>query len=455
MPVPAGMPCWDNGARPRRAFEGRTLPAPIPMFLPFVMPFASRASDRFPLLPRSVAAVCLLAVGAAQADSELAPYALGGSAQIQHESNLFHTDDSLRTADWLLTNTLHGGVDQAVGRDRLQLNLDLNRTVYKKQAQLDNFGYDANGKFDFSTVGDISGQFGADTARHQYQFGLEGDTPSSGRNIVTSRHVFANAQVGGVTRWTLYGGLDGNSQDYSAPQFQSNEERQWSANSGFRWQSSPDLVMGGGAQYAHGRFPQFTTNLLGQTVADEFGVKSLYLTTQWQATGNSRFNAQVGRTQETHDVQPDRSYWSGSASWTWKPDAKISSVLLLKRDSGANQATGAALVGNPNDLTGRSLNTTAGLTLNWDATAKIRVTLDGQYTRRQYDEVLIPVLGIHASGTDKIQRLSLAVHYAPTRAIDLSCSAQQERLSADSQLGSATPSYHDDTLACIGTITFR
>ena len=144
-----------------------------------------------------------LALFAGSAWADLEPFSFGASEQIQHQSNLGHTDSSKtpNVSDWNSTTTLSGAISEPVGRDKLLVTGDVDFDRYKRSHNLDSTGYNAAAEFDWNTVGDLSGSLGADSHRHQYFYGESSEFTIVGastgttivKNLQTDNHVFARA----------------------------------------------------------------------------------------------------------------------------------------------------------------------------------------------------------------------------------------------------------------------
>jgi hypothetical protein len=403
-------------------------------------------------------ALCLVALsGAAHADLE--PFTLGASESIQHQSNVNRAPEAERVSDWISVTEFDAALDQTIGRQRLTASgtFDVNR--YKKEHSLDANAYSVAGALNWETVGDLTGAIGADSRRRQYFYGLDGElqSPGSGsqlgRNLETDNHVFANAQLGGLARWTLFAGADANNRKYSNPLFDANEERQWSANAGTRYATSPDLSFGITGNLTRGLYPNF---IIGD-LHDDFNSKSIDLTTKWQATGVSELDASIGYSDAHYTGQSPSKFLNGSLNWNWTPPSHFTVSFGLSRDTNADTQVAAAAQPNSNDLTGRSINNVAHLSVGYALSAKTTLSLNAQYTDRHYSNAVVPTL---AGGTESIDGsnratlIGLSAQYQPTRITSLSCSVSREQLKADASIIRITPNYSDNIAQCTAAIKF-
>lgn len=398
--------------------------------------------------------VLLLVAGAARA--ELEPFSFGATETISHDDNLNHTADG-RTASWISDTALNAALSEPLGRDLLSANAAINYSTYSNASDRNSLGYRAGARFDWSTVGDLSGTLGVDSRRQQYVYGVEGGDAISTRssNLQTTNHADARIELGAMGRWRIYAGGNVSQVEYSAETFASNEERQWSGNVGTSYSSSPDLSFGIVGNYVHGEYPHYV-DILGNPTSAGFSSKALSLTTRWQASGNSALDATLGYTTQTSDLQPTQDFVSGSLNWTWTPPSHFSVRLGLARSS-----DGGATSGTLYSLNNRSLNTTASLGVTYALTGKISLTGKADYIQRKYDNVQVPFVQPDGSsqlstlnGTNHTQRFGLYANYMPTRTTTLRCGASHENLSANSSIMGTTPNYTDTIYMCSGSISF-
>lgn len=397
--------------------------------------------------------LCLFA-GSAWAD--LQPFSFGASENVQHQSNLGHSQTNT-TADWSSTTEFNAGLDQALGRDKLLVSgaVDLNR--YKRSHNLDSTGYAAAAQFDWSTVGDLSGSFGADSRRRQYFYGDTaefsfGSAPSTTlvRNLQTDNHAFARITLGGESRLTIFGGGDVNRRNFSNEIFRPNDQRQWSTNLGTRYATSPDLSFGLTGNYVRGDYPQ--GGLFG--ARSNFNSKSASATTRWQVSGNTRMDASLGYTSYYSEAfGGTRHFMNGSLDWTWTPPSHLSFNLGLKRSAEADMpAVSNAGVLGASSLNGTSINNAAHLDATYAFTPKTSLEASADYTQRKYQDLATQSGSV--SGSTRTSRFFLTAHYLPTRTTDLSCGGGRETRHADASLASVASSYTDTILQCIASIRF-
>ena len=407
---------------------------------------------RKPLATLSPLCLCLLA-GSAWAD--LSPYSLGGSETVQHQSNVLH-DDNDAHSDWLSTTELDAGVDQALGRERLQAKAAVNIDRYKYFHSRDDVGYNGSAELDWSTIGDLSGAIGGDVRRQQYLYGLGGDQQStSPKNLQTDDHAFARAQLGGMGRWSISSGFDASERRYSDPSFDVNDQKQWGASLGTNYETSPDLSFGIQGRYIHGNYPK----ILIDSSTETFSSKNVGANVRWNASGNSSFNANLGYTQQDTEGQLPQHFISGALNWNWAPPSHFNFTLGLARDSSIDASSTASIV-NTNTINTRSINNTGNLDVKYELTAKVSLDASAQYIMRKYSDAQIPTgfesngspVFQSASGDSRTSRIYIGAHYAATRTTDLNCGVAHETHTASSAIVFFTPRYTDNTVQCVAAI---
>ena len=411
-------------------------------------------------LMATLSSVCL-GLCASGARAAIEPFTVGASETVAHDSNIGRTDSGHTVADWYSTTEVRGGVSQALGRDQLSGSAAVNYTGYRDHADhsLDSFGYRGALRLDWSTVGDISGALGADAVRRRYT----GDVDQSdgialrsveGRILETDSHAFAKISLGGVSRWNIFAAGDLNRRRFSPSAFAVNDEQQWSQSLGTTYSTSPDLSFGITGNYTHGEYPNFGAPA-------DFDSRSLSATTKWQASGNSRFNAALGYTTQTSDLQPTLRFVSGNLYWVWTPPSHFNVSLGLSRSSDGGAASGAGPTATT--LNDQSLNTTGSLSVTYLFTAKVNFVAGAQYVTRKYtNATVINNSGFSfgnsdvVSGADHTQRISLAAHYLATRTTDLSCSVAHAVRHGSPQIAQSLASnYIDNLVQCVAAIDFN
>ncbi|HEY8973193.1 MAG TPA: hypothetical protein VIN75_03180 [Burkholderiaceae bacterium] len=423
--------------------------------------------------PLAILSPLCLALYAAGAQAALEPFSFNVSETVKHESNVAHQQNQYARADWISNSEIKAAIDEALGRGKLGVDAGANYNAYSRQDNLDSWGYHAGAQLDWETIGDLSGSFGADTSRRQYIDGVTNDIlPLPGQTTIqtviepnnqTDDHGFARIQLGGPSRWQIFGGGDFNKRRFSASNFSSNDERQWSANFGTRYATSPDLVFGLVGNTTRGEFPHVATFSFGNSQSTEvkrFHTRSINGTVQLKATGNSEFDASLGYTRETSDLLASRElkFVNGSLNWTWTPPSHFTVKLGLKRSTDFDTSTTGLNNGvrYANSLNSPSVNNLALLDVTYALTAKVNLDANATYSQRKYSDVSFndPTTGLPTleSGTLRTSTFFFTAHWQPTRTTDVSCGAGRERRSGSGSF--SIFSYGDNTVRCTAAIRF-
>jgi hypothetical protein len=374
------------------------------------------------------------------------PFSFGVSQTLTHESNLFRAEHD-EEADWTSTTALNFALDQPIGRQRLKGSAALQMNRYREHDELNNTGHDLGLQLDWETVGNLSGALGVQSTQQQYRYGLDSTTPSEGRNIESTQAAFFQGRLGGMGLWALQGGANALKRRYSADDFaRLNDLSQWSIEGGAGYRPSPDLTA-----TLLGRYTRISRPDSGVVVGDDVARRDVELGLVWQASGASRFDARLTRSQEKHAVLADRNFWTGGIGWDWMPSAKLRLRTQVLRDTeggSGNVASPEATM--PAAPAGDQLRDAFLWSAQWAASAKINVVGTAQWSRRRFTEL---------TGTDLEDRTTaytLGVRYSPVRALDLGCDLGSEsRETHNDAVTTLTRPYDAMTTSCSLQFWFR
>jgi len=396
----------------------------------------------------SLCGIALLALAGSGAHAQLAPFALAISETISHQDNLFRDVAGTEVADWISNTDVRLAVDLPLGRQKFKASAALGLDRYRSNTQLNHQNHAFAAELDWSSADLLTGELGASTTSQLYQYGLSGSVPYTGRNIERVSRVFSRAQLGGVTPWTLLGGVEATRQRFSADVFAVEEKQQWMADLGARYQASPDLGITGVVRHTQGRYPKFSL----ANGSDDFQLQGLDVAANWVASGASAVDAVVGYTIENHRLQPDRRYWNGSLRWTWTPSGHLKVITGLRRDTNSDSAMLGRETTTTN-LQGKTLNTGAGLSVLWNLSSKIDAIARANYVQRRFGDALFD--NVLVSGADQTRSLSLGGKYVPLSAVELECSAAHETKTSNVQNPAVSRPYTATTLGCSGKLMLR
>lgn len=392
---------------------------------------------------RALVLVGLGACSAPGAWAQMAPFAVGATLAMEHQDNLFRASPGAEVGDWRTTATVQGSFDQEIGRQRVKATAELSANRYRNTDRLNNEGYQLEAQWLWSTVGLWSGVLGADLSSRLYDYGLEGETPTDRRNLERTERAYLRASVGGVTTLTFDGSLDVLKRSYSLASFAPNELEQATASAGVSYRPNPDLRLGLTASYTDGSQPDYTP-----AEADEFTRADVRLRMQWQVTGASGVDVDLGYSADRHTLQSDRSFVNGGVRWNWKPTGRLNVSTGLRRD-GSNSAL--AFQDTDARIVGTSLITALDLTADWEVTAKIKAS--GRLVRetRRFSS---DVVGVGSSGSNRVWSAQLGLDYAITRNLSLGCDVSQQQLRTEGTAGASRP-FDLTTVGCSAQFWLR
>jgi hypothetical protein len=306
-------------------------------------------------------------------------------------------------------------------------------------------------QLEWSTLERLSGVLSAGAHQSLYQ-DRDNTQQFTGRNILRSRNLGLQAQLGVVTDVSFDAGMSANQDRYSAASFASRNIDQVSTNGGLRVRPGSGLSLRLGLRHSNGRYAHATPVAEDKTKRDDIDFSTVV-----EASGASTFNARVSRTRLGHSLagQTDSRGWTGALGWNWRPTGKLTVDVNLGRDS----ALGSTDFNNQlTQLTSSNTNVqnTAGLRVNWEATAAWRVASSLSYAHRTLDNRLdAGVLGSNAvTATDRTASFSLGLRYLPVRNVELGCNVGREDRSTDTSTN-LTLAYAVTTASCFGQVYLR
>lgn len=365
--------------------------------------------------------LAVLAAGAAQGvhaqEQGSSPYYLGASQAFTRDSNILRRTKA--DSDTISSTGLRAGIDQAFGRQRALVGMEVKRNRYNSNTQYNNTEYDANGRLDWSTIGNVSGTLSASSNRSLYRntnyLGTE-------RNLRTTNGVALQAVVGTVTRWSFDGSLTTNRSRYSAT-----EElnlRQNGAGLGVRFRPSDALSLRTGVRRTKGTY----TNPPVGGIANDFTRDDIDFDSLIELTGASRLMTRLSATRTDYEAVGGRDFkgWTGSLGWNWRPTGKLQFDLTAARDNAVGSVNQYAQL--TNDYAGDTrISNSLGLRAAYELTSKIAFNAGVAYARRTLDNAFFVALGQPAgSGKDRTKTANLSFRYLPLRNVELGCGVAWE-----------------------------
>lgn len=418
----------------------------------------------------ALAAALLLAAGPVAAQSS--PWYLSGLLTTTHDDNLLRLGEGQNPlpgqsrSDTLTSTALIGGLDQALGRQRLQANLALRDNRFDRNDRYDNQSYSAGATLDWSTVNRLSGQLGVGRSRALSTFNADVIGLLAQRNYETSEGLTASISVGLVTEWSLELAAGQrrvrNSVDVASVQAQNLDQD--NASLGVAWRPGAALETTLSLREVRGRFPTFRR--VGDGFEDDrFTQRGVDLAARWLVSGASQIEARLGSGQTQYERGGDRDFdsLSGSLGWAWRPTGKLQFNTRLAREKGQDNyptfvrvPVGFFLVDVPAVQSDLRTIDTLRTQADWAATAKLALSASVQLTRRDVASrtrtLQDDVLRGSAEGTDETTIATLGARWSPARWALLGCDLRHETRRSR---GSVTTALKGTSLACYAQGTLR
>lgn len=412
---------------------------------------------RHPLARAATLMGASLLLGAAHA--ETSPYSIGAGIGIGRDDNLFRGPPGEEVSDRYTTVTLFGGVDEKIGRQRLQAKGSVRRSDYDERTDLDNTGYGLTLAWDGATANEITWNLAYTARRSLANYGTVLEAERRVRNIETNRHASAGVQIGLQAQWVAGLTLAHRSVDYSAAAYADDQLRVDSVAANVLWNPLGPVSLSVGPRLSRGRYPQARDLGAGVVQADEFERKDLDFGVKWVPTGASTLNARLSLTHQEFDVLGDRDFKgaTGQLGWLWQATGKTKLNAVLSRDTGSETSFFTTdILGTPLRGTGDNSRVTNSLTarIDYEATAKISVALTGQYAERRLaasSRLGEGILFANLSGDERSGSALIAVRYEPTRNSAITCEAGHHRRATRTVLSSP---YRANTLGCSAQLAF-
>lgn len=361
--------------------------------------------------------------GAVPPAEEPSPFVFGIRQGLVGESNLFRAPEGspLERRDRIWSSGVHVGLDKSLGRQHFFLDAEANHNRYNQNEHLNNTDYGVNARWDWETIGRLSGIVSAQQRQSLYRDTING-TVSLERNQVRSSTLGFQARMGLVTRWSFEAGATASENDYRGVDVDGRDVRQTSYNAGLRFRQSGALTTRLGVRRSEGRYPGGATG-----IEDKFTRDDIDLITNLTATGASALNTRISLTRERHTVQTARDSrgWTGALGWNWRPTGKLYTDLDLAYDRSVARADFDSTLTGGESSDARSINT-ATLAVTWLATAKISFVPRVSWAYRKLDNGFVTGTS-SATGSDTTVIGGISMTYTPIEALRLLCHVTQER----------------------------
>jgi hypothetical protein len=418
------------------------------------------------VLKSAALAAATLVSGAAVAQAS--PWYIGLSQSFNHQSNMLRAIDGTVLApdqsksDTLSTTALIGGLDQAIGRQRLSANASLRNERYAKNDLYDNQGWTASAALDWQTVNRLSGNLSLSSSRSLASFNLQEIGLVRQRNQETGTSVDTSVRMGIAGPWSLEASLGRRKVDNSLEQaaLQSRNYRQDTGSLGVGWRPSGLLSLRLGLRQTDGRYPQFQTRADGTFQADRFRREDVDLFVGWRPSGPSQLDLRISSGKTRYDLAQQRDFTgvTGSFSWNWVPSGKLAINTRYTRDTGQDSYSVTVFDRNLGFVPGTSdysrVQDLLRIRADWAASAKIGVSASITEANRKLVRTLPPNVFSRSitTGGERNTQTSLGARWAPHRSALVGCDLTSERRRGNGDLGT---NLSTEGLSCYGQFTFQ
>lgn len=373
------------------------------------------------------------------------PYYLGASQAFTRDSNILRRETAV--SDTIASTGLRAGIDQNFGRQHALVGLEVKRNLYNTNSQYNNTEFGANGRLDWSTIGNLSGTLSANADRSLYR---STSITTTERNLQTNRGMALQAVLGTVTRWSLDGSLSTNRSTYSAQSASGLDLRQNMGGLGIRFRPNDALSLRTGVRRTKGSY----INGSNDFTRDDIDFDSYV-----DLSGVSSLNTRLSFTRTDYDLSRDFRGWTGSVGWNWRPTGKLQFSLTAMRDNSVGSVNQFAQLTN-NFAGDTRLTNSLALQTAYELTSKIALNGSLSYARRTLDNSFLSGNNINnatlGSGKDRTKIANVSFRYMPLRNLELGCGFAWEDRNVTAE-GTSTISfpYTARTYTCSGQVFLR
>lgn len=388
-----------------------------------------------------VAALLAAAALLPAAQAETGPYYIGGLVSQTHQSNVLGLADGAAVptglgytskADNVTSLALVGGIDQTISRQRLFGDVTLRHNRYADNTLLNNNGYALTAGVDWETVDHLSGNVTVKSNRDLFRYSVI-DQPSGVKNLVSSRQADALARLGGVTPLTFEAGAGYRSVDYSDASYDGRDNHQSYWLLGARYAPARGAWVGLSLRETRGQYPRLQVDPnTGSVTPDRLRRRDVDLYGTLEVSGLTNLYARISQSRIDYDLQPDFSGVTALLRVNWQPTAKLRLTAEAARDRGqdlrfvlANDVFFGQTVAETAQLV-TAFRTRASL----EVSAKVSADANIGYTRRPVT-LFNNQLGASESGREATRQYGIGARWTPTRTSLVGCDLSHEQRSSD------------------------
>jgi hypothetical protein len=390
------------------------------------------------------------------------PYYIGVRAALTHSSNVFLVENG--PGDTYASGTLLGGFDQQIGRQRIFGRGSVSDNRYRNEEVLDNVSYSFAGGLDWETIEHLSGNLNVAFDRNLAVPAAIAGAPTQTRNQATTQSVAGAVRWGGPSLFTLEARANYSDLSYSDPTYVSSESNRVGGSLGVYYHSGGPLRVGLAARVDRTRTPQaFIDPNTGQHVATRLDGQNVDLLLDYDVSGQLVGNARLSYTRQTNAYVDTTAFSgiTGGVALNWTLTGKTSIRFDAAHDAGFNSQAYNTFIFTPTNsgialtpvlgvYSNNQITDSAGLGVNYLATAKITATANLRYLRARStpQDINGPLPDI----VDISKVAAVGASYEITRYWGAACNVGYEKRDVS---GGQNFAYNVKTVGCSTQFTWR
>jgi putative beta-barrel porin BBP2 len=330
--------------------------------------------------------------------------------QFAYDNNLFRLPDSFNIAavrgDHINSALIGFDTQYSFLHQDIRASLRVNNNRFAQNDELNNTSGTAAINMDWLVSSRLTGTVGMDFSRAQANFA---DTFFFEKDLVDTTDYFATAQLRFAQHWQLTGGFTESDTTHSAQAREEDEIRGRYSNVGIQYVTSENNLFGFLYSYSRATRP-FLSFFDGEPFNSAYIDNSGQLTVKYAFSPTTQLKANGGYIRRRYPYA-DIGSFSGT---TWR-------VTLTSQITGKTSLSAAAwreLTAYLDAATDYFVSRGESLTATWDATAKVSVSLTGQYMGQDYIDTSTSAL-LYDQRHDVIRSAQAGITYAPVDSLHL------------------------------------
>lgn len=371
----------------------------------------------------ALAAGALLASPALAQTDAAAPFYAGGSLGVLHVDNIYRLSTGANS-DRVVTAGVLAGLNRRLGRQHVTLDGSLQNNRYSENSSLNNQSYSLRSALDWETVGDLSGTISALSSRSLAQFNLgTGAEQVTEKNIERNKEYSAVVRLGVGTRYSVEGGLNHRSRDFSANAYDRLVYNQHTTSLGAYAKPGGNLRLGMAVRRTDGNYPRYPVYVSVFRVGSQhvdYTRDDVDLTATWSTGGSSQLNTRIStsrvRNRPASASLNDFRGTTGAINWNWQPTSKVNLGVQFVRDTGQETLISATDVNR--------VYTSWQLSGGYALTGKLNLNATATSNRSHREDVAF----------ENERSYSLGLRWSFSRGLNLTCQYNHASRNSSSQL---------------------